>query len=561
MEQPRAKKKLKKYGSENRTDIFDFQGDSDEGTGPAAGKEKAPRQSIGSGARSSGDTMALETPYLPRGNGVGIWRGAEPETMPPPALKSTISEQTQPSGTTPTSNTQYTSSGSKDTSMVAESSKGKISSSSADSDHCVQSSTISSRRSHGGTDQNILSNEFLRGKSELGNAVFEAELPEPSSSASVLSPSKTITVDRGDATFENSTPMHYGPETINPVVLLPENPHGLEENDELSLPTHGPETWSINQTSCAKAQKRKSNTDATRSVEPSSDDLGIGLPKDQYEPRPSKSRSGRGGEEIVEPVDFSKRPEAVAKKKSKSLKRSKITAFHELKPEDEDCESQEKYDHGISDAEPKDPEVAPEPNLKISPNPTVEKKETPEDHEQESLPVPRPSDKPITTKKQRGRPKKEPVAKNSDEKATDTQRIQERAPAEIPQTTAPSKKPKKGAKTKTAPLPLSKETVGDSDDELGDVDAMIRSPRKTLHETSGNGTSSKSEEKPAPRVPSPPSKAETVVPPPQTPPKANSAASKGPDKHSPISSAKAGYRVGLSKRARIAPLLRIVRKT
>lgn len=47
---------------------------------------------------------------------------------------------------------------------------------------------------------------------------------------------------------------------------------------------------------------------------------------------------------------------------------------------------------------------------------------------------------------------------------------------------------------------------------------------------------------------------------PETPKKSTKAPDKGPDKHSPISSGKVGYRVGLSKRARIEPLLRIVRK-
>ncbi|KAJ5559019.1 hypothetical protein N7461_002991 [Penicillium sp. DV-2018c] len=66
-----------------------------------------------------------------------------------------------------------------------------------------------------------------------------------------------------------------------------------------------------------------------------------------------------------------------------------------------------------------------------------------------------------------------------------------------------------------------------------------------------------------------PAAATTAVPlPPQTPPKPNAKAvntpvnaGKGPDKHSPISARSAvPYRVGLSKRARIAPLLKMVRK-
>ena len=423
----------------------------------------------------------------------------------------------------------------------------------------------SSRGSDKGADQNTSSNGDLRGTSELGNTVFEAELPEPSSSASVLSPSKTIAVDRGDGIFENldapstALPVHHIPETINPMVLLPQNSFGVEENDELSLPTHGPETWSINQTSCAKAQKRKSNAEAAPPPEPGSDDLGIGLPKDQYQPRPSKSRSGRGGEEVIEPVDFSKRPEAVAKKKSKSLKRSKTTALDALTPKTEDHGSQEEHNHEISHPTFKDSGAAPEQIPKLPHDQVVEKKKISEDHEKKALVAPKTSEKPVSTKKQRGRLKKEPVAKISDEKTIDTQHIEEISSNKTPKPTVPSKKPKKGPKTKTTPLPLSKETVNESDDELGDVDAMIHSPHKILQETDGNGTLSRSDEKARSKLPSPPPDAETVVPP-QTPPKATSSASKGPDKHSPISSGKVGYRVGLSKRARIAPLLRIVKK-
>ena len=56
---------------------------------------------------------------------------------------------------------------------------------------------------------------------------------------------------------------------------------------------------------------------------------------------------------------------------------------------------------------------------------------------------------------------------------------------------------------------------------------------------------------------SPPTKSIAV---PNTPKKPVEAADRGPDKHSPIGNGKVGYRVGLSKRARIEPLLRMVRK-
>ncbi|KAL9036039.1 MAG: hypothetical protein Q9214_006310 [Letrouitia sp. 1 TL-2023] len=47
---------------------------------------------------------------------------------------------------------------------------------------------------------------------------------------------------------------------------------------------------------------------------------------------------------------------------------------------------------------------------------------------------------------------------------------------------------------------------------------------------------------------------------PQTPSRAETTVQKGPDKHSPLNSGKMAYRVGLSRRQRIPPLLRVVRK-
>lgn len=73
-----------------------------------------------------------------------------------------------------------------------------------------------------------------------------------------------------------------------------------------------------------------------------SDDPAIGLPKDQYQPRPSRSRGNQQENDLVIPESFSKRPEALAKEKRKAKNRRKTTALERPTPkievEDEDEE-------------------------------------------------------------------------------------------------------------------------------------------------------------------------------------------------------------------------------
>ncbi|QQK42364.1 vacuolar protein [Penicillium digitatum] len=98
------------------------------------------------------------------------------------------------------------------------------------------------------------------------------------------------------------------------------------------------------------------------------------------------------------------------------------------------------------------------------------------------------------------------------------------------------------------------------------------SPKSMVEANTGNNDASatKSKDQNTPPLPGPESLFEAAIDTshPQTPSKPDAAsvntpqnAGKGPDKHSPIS-ARSGvpYRVGLSKRARIAPLLKMVRK-
>ncbi|KGO67730.1 hypothetical protein PITC_000680 [Penicillium italicum] len=132
---------------------------------------------------------------------------------------------------------------------------------------------------------------------------------------------------------------------------------------------------------------------------------------------------------------------------------------------------------------------------------------------------------------------------------------QAETPSESADTPEPNKPPS-GAQT-----PASKLAV-----------VVNNSPRSILEASTGNSDTSviQSKDQNPRSLPDPDPLPETTIdtPQPQTPSKPNAAsvntpqnAGKGPDKHSPIS-ARSGvpYRVGLSKRARIAPLLKMVRK-
>lgn len=132
---------------------------------------------------------------------------------------------------------------------------------------------------------------------------------------------------------------------------------------------------------------------------------------------------------------------------------------------------------------------------------------------------------------------------------------QAETPSESADTPEPNK-PHSGAQT-----PASKLAV-----------VVDNSPKSMLETNTGNNNTSfvQSKDQNPPPLPGPDHLPETTIdtPQPKTPSKPDAAsvntpqnAGKGPDKHSPIS-ARSGvpYRVGLSKRARIAPLLKMVRK-
>ena len=646
MEKPRAKKPLKTYGSQGR-DVFEFCGGSDGEVDvtprkalelPCAKRRKQEKQAEvekvgGTWGLSSGDRMVLEPrtsavqhKALKKGNMASTWAFSSGDTevlnsgvrstdkvpstgssMLPPAMKSTSFEQTQRSETSTVARnlepTPASPNPTQDTNPFE----------STDSDGRMPTPTISSRGP--GDDQNFQSSDCANTSRKRSRAEMEATnidqsgLIEPSSSASVLSPGKTGTVDKGTqpaiVTQEGKTTEDSRTSTTKPIVLLPQLLQNDDGRDELSLSATTSESASKGQVKPSKDRDK----DWKHVDELGSDDTGIGLPKEHYQPRPSKSRSGRGDDGIIVPDDYSKRPEAVAKKKRK-LSRRKTTAFDELKPkeEDEDDDDEDEIvtrpgfrtprskaietikeqdeldlekDKAIKIHDGFEPEDKPTAKPKVPPkqrgrpkkgaNEASENKstgddrldiqgkegqETGKDTEADSEPEaePKPATKPTESKKQRGRPKKGAAeasnTKTSDEKQDELDQSNP-APTKA-KADVKSKKPRNKGETLKA---ISEELIHDSDDDPLAADESEELPRNIFHETQGKIVLPKPIEG-AHASPSPP---KPMSAPPETPRKAV-ASHKGPDKHSPISSGKVAYRVGLSKRARIEPLLRIFRR-
>lgn len=609
VEKPRAKQPLKTYSSQGR-DIFEFSvasdGESDltapKKPGFDESKQKRSQNTYGrTGALSSSDTKVLGLSVDPMEKSILLG-----SSMPPLALESTSTEHPQGLGGT--------------TVLEPVSSRGPFELESLYSDEKIPSATVESRGQAGdlyfpGEGANA-SKKRSRNEIEAANGQHTG-LTEPSSSASLFSPNKTITVARRSLSFspprvdrvieDQIMPLHSNTHTLTetcdhagPLLRQVQNDELLDELS-LSVPTASVTS------KCQTKIRKNSEFSDRRADELDSDDNAIGLPKDHYQPRPSKSRSGHGNGELLIPTDYSKRPEAVTKKKRK-LSRRKTTAFHELIPkeelEDEEDEvfnqagfeapkskalklvteqeelhlkdkDKAKVDQGLIErgfesigkptesmkqrGRPKKVPVmerlehdAPEGEDQIRPVEPTTEFSMPENET-----GPRLAKQPAESKKQRGRPKKgaAETSKGKSSEATDAS-IERDTEPEKPDHTTSAKKIQKKSKNAEGPTAISEELIRDSDDDFDLADEGGSVPSRVLQETQGNVIPSKPSEKAA-SSPSP-SKSKSV--PPETPHKQDSFP-KGPDKHSPISSGKVSYRVGLSKRQRIAPLLRIVRKS
>ena len=589
VEKPKSKKPLKTYGKSSQ-DIFDFQGGSDGEldirssmeTGQKLGKRKRIDHSKVDHAASrrgsqedvtrrpitsSGeDTKLLSTSSKSHETSSVGEKGVYLQgSMAPPASKSTVFEQSQRSQTEKISIIADSAYSESTTSNVISPVGGNYSGTDSHDPMSAPSGLGCTE-----VDRECppdLAHSVKFGSMHADGAMNRADLqpidePAPSSSASKISRSETITVKRTSQAknaFEKLT-SHLDSEHLDkpfaressamskPVMPLSGVLETEGTQDELSLSI--PEAVSRHATAPAKALKRSMETNNETVNELDFEDHDIGIPKERYQPRPSKRRSGAGDGEILVPVDFSKRPEAIGKGKRKT-KRHKTTAFQELLPPDEDEDEEIK--------------VVPNPRFEI-PEKKPPKTSTEEDRldagkndctdqsRPESESEPKQTAK-STGQKKRGRPKKV-VTNLSEEIVVDKaegEHDQDNTETEEPIIPATTKKSQKRTKSKELPAPIIDERNG-NDDNTPIIENDPEDPPTNILGDSNNNINRAA--KPSSAT-SPPLKAN---PPPETPRKPTTPAPKGPDKHSPISSGKVAFRVGLSKRARIAPLLRIVRK-
>ena len=609
MEKPRAKQPLKTYGSQGR-DIFEFHVTSDgelESTTATQrrfqeSKQKRSQNTYGrTGALSSGDTEVLELRV--DSTDKSFLSGS---SMPPLALKSTSTEH--PPGLDGT------------TVLKQVSGPGLFGSESLYSDEKMPIAAMPSRGQAGELDfpdeGAHSSRKRSRDEMEATNGQHTG-LTEPSSSASVFSPNNTITVARRSLSFSSPRkdcviedrimPLHSNTPTLTDICdhagPLPQQVQNDEVLDELSLLVPAASVTSKCQ---IKTQKTREFSDR-RGNELDSEDNAIGLPKDAYQPRPSKSRSGLGNGELLIPADYSKKPEAISKKKRK-LSRRKTTAFHELIPKEELGEEEDEIVNLASFETPKSKAlklITEQDELHLEntgkagidqefiqrelesigkPTGSTKQRGRPKkvaiiesleretsEHEGQTPAVaptaktsmpenetgPQSAKKPTESKKQRGRPKKgaTETSKGKSPEANDATIERDVEPEKPEHPTAAKKLRKKGRNT-GGTMATSEELIRDSDDDFDAADEGGSVPIRVLEETQGNVMPSK----PSERAASSPSPSKPKSVPPETPYKQGSL-SKGSDKHSPISSGKVAYRVGLSRRQRIAPLLRIVRKS
>lgn len=296
------------------------------------------------------------------------------------------------------------------------------------------------------------------------------------------------------------------------------------------------------------------------------DEIAIGLPPEQYNPRPSRSRSGHGDASLFIPEDFSKKPESLAKLKRRKNRR-KTTAF-ERPPEDSEEEAIAQVREFIrkeTSSNPVADTVKPlhkpveeslrelqtvEPMKRVGPpkrkvghqvNERIEEYGpvvTPFSEEQPSIGISSTANG-MKHVQGHGLPKiieteKPPPKHESLFEIETAQSI----------TTQPSSTPPASVILKPSLSPLPHYGDDGDDSTRSDRPVSQNSQKITLPQQQFTPSSSPSPIKQQPTSP-------------QTPLKP---AATGPDKHSPLNSSKVAYRVGLSKRARIEPLLRIVRK-
>ncbi|KAL8901980.1 MAG: hypothetical protein Q9207_004937 [Kuettlingeria erythrocarpa] len=341
-------------------------------------------------------------------------------------------------------------------------------------------------------------------------------------------------------------------------------------HDELSLSTEIP----------GKGKSKRANlqhnapTKVDHADELGSDDFFAELPKENYQPRPSRSRSALTSDELFIPQDFSKRPEALAKPKSSIKAKAKAKRRRATEPEDS---SQRQTD------------ALPDFNLDTV---TRSKGETGEEdlHLEVTVPLPpsthatadevvdptnRPgretSPDPPPPKKTRGRPKKGALAPQAaiDHASIEATVAAEENPNESASPTKPAEPTqapaKRGRKRKTAIKAQEDDIIQirmpGSEQSNAEDEGILKESNPNIQQ--GSMPSEDTKKEPIDYT-SMTNKASADIS--RSPQKKSPVGSKGEGQTTPVKNGsvqqetKSVYRVGLSKRQRIPSLLKVVRK-
>lgn len=322
---------------------------------------------------------------------------------------------------------------------------------------------------------------------------------------------------------------------------------------DLTLPSLVHEKTKGTSQKAGRKRKVKEVDEDDQADELGSDDVAIGLPKEQYKPRPSRSRGSTALDDVLEGVDFSKRPEAHLKAKNKRRKTQEgdssisatqiraVSAGQHLEVKQSLLEQTESKDNEL------------EENGGDLQGDVVDMVEV---------------DRQVPQRVQRGKRKRttddsDQCPKRSDLGAKDDQdsaALDEKVDTKKPATRGRGRPRKKTEENIISVIaePGSGDRVDNKAAELETHQPGPSEPETSvLEEKDANSPSKAQFHSTPPREIG----AECPVKEPLTPistPKKT--AGKGPDKHSPLQSGRVPYRVGLSRRARIEPLLRSVRK-
>ena len=405
---------------------------------------------------------------------------------------------------------------------------------------------------------NEIISDYVLPSTTCSKSLCEVEIPlshTQQSSQSRKPPSEQMNESDGSVLEQNepvSTGSPISPkisirlEQDNVLPSLAENRND-NEHDELSVLVSIPPRGNT-KAKIPNSKKAQQENGHPRSDGFGSDEIALGLPVEQYNPRPSRSRSGQTNGDLLIPADFFVKPETLVKRKKN---RRKTTAFERPLHDSEEERDVAQFRDPIVLIKPRS-----EAAVKLQELENILIFKAPID------PLPQLQDAENVSKtlrsKKTGRPKKivQDHKEESDPPADKTENLSKVAPLRSDIVSSPTKPLSKKRKA-----PPDTSAFNDSDSEPSqfsneDVESNPDSCKR-------NTIPAKTQVPSTLRLPSPSttqsissSSKLSIPPPPQTPQKEV----KGPDKHSPLNTGKLSHRVGLSKRARIEPLLKIVRK-